>query len=211
MEEIAISKFKATCLAVLENVRKTGKAIVVTRFGEPMAEVLRMRPGRRRIGWVRWRERVKESAERVVAFAHLLVGGPDPLPENSLTLHPNPQSRIANAMDLVPMREAPITYQVGHETARVQFPRSHPADRFLVAAARVFGPTLVTADEQLLQARRSSVASLGKPLKAGEFSLDRRPWPKTTTLVEPGHRSAGSRGLSSPLPPQHLADNKAVV
>ena len=31
MEEIAISKFKATCLAVLENVRKTGKAIPVTR------------------------------------------------------------------------------------------------------------------------------------------------------------------------------------
>lgn len=40
MEEIAISKFKATCLAVLEKVRKSGKPILVTRFGEPMAEVL---------------------------------------------------------------------------------------------------------------------------------------------------------------------------
>ncbi len=39
MEEIAISKFKATCLAVLEKVRKTGKPILVTRFGEPVAEV----------------------------------------------------------------------------------------------------------------------------------------------------------------------------
>ena len=39
MEEIAISKFKATCLAVLEQVRKTGKPILVTRFGEPVAEV----------------------------------------------------------------------------------------------------------------------------------------------------------------------------
>lgn len=39
MEEIAISKFKATCLAVLERVRKTGKPILVTRFGEPVAEV----------------------------------------------------------------------------------------------------------------------------------------------------------------------------
>jgi hypothetical protein len=55
------------------------------------------------------------------------------------------------------------------------------------------------------------IASLGKPLKAGEFSLDRRPWPKTTTLVEPGHRSAGNRGLSSPLRLRYLADNKAVV
>ncbi|HEY7616718.1 MAG TPA: type II toxin-antitoxin system prevent-host-death family antitoxin [Terriglobales bacterium] len=40
IEEIAISKFKATCLAVLERVRKTGKPILVTRFGEPVAEIV---------------------------------------------------------------------------------------------------------------------------------------------------------------------------
>src|SRR5277367_925963 len=40
VEEIAISKFKATCLAVLEKVRKTGKPILVTRFGQPLAEVV---------------------------------------------------------------------------------------------------------------------------------------------------------------------------
>jgi prevent-host-death family protein len=39
MEEIAISKFKATCLAVLERVRKTGEPILVTRFGHPVAEI----------------------------------------------------------------------------------------------------------------------------------------------------------------------------
>jgi prevent-host-death family protein len=39
MEEIAISKFKATCLAVLERVRRTRKPIRVTRFGRPIAEV----------------------------------------------------------------------------------------------------------------------------------------------------------------------------
>jgi prevent-host-death family protein len=39
MEEIAISKFKATCLAVLERVRKTRKPILVTRFGEPVAAI----------------------------------------------------------------------------------------------------------------------------------------------------------------------------
>ena len=39
MEEIAISKFKATCLEVLERVRRTRKPILVTRFGEPIAEV----------------------------------------------------------------------------------------------------------------------------------------------------------------------------
>ncbi|HXJ06705.1 MAG TPA: hypothetical protein VNH65_16495 [Candidatus Acidoferrum sp.] len=39
MKEIAISKFKATCLAVLERVRKTGQPIRVTRFGQPIAEI----------------------------------------------------------------------------------------------------------------------------------------------------------------------------
>ena len=40
MEQIAISKFKATCLAVLERVRKTGQPITVTRFGHPVAEIV---------------------------------------------------------------------------------------------------------------------------------------------------------------------------
>jgi len=40
MEEIAISKFKATCLSVLERVRKTKIPVRVTRFGEPVAEVV---------------------------------------------------------------------------------------------------------------------------------------------------------------------------
>jgi antitoxin (DNA-binding transcriptional repressor) of toxin-antitoxin stability system len=40
MREIAISKFKATCLAALEDVRRTGKPIRVTRFGKPVAEIV---------------------------------------------------------------------------------------------------------------------------------------------------------------------------
>jgi prevent-host-death family protein len=40
MEEIAISKFKATCLAVLERVRRTKQPVRVTRFGKPIAEIL---------------------------------------------------------------------------------------------------------------------------------------------------------------------------
>ncbi len=39
MQEIAVSKFKATCLAVLENVRRTGTPVRITRFGKPIAEV----------------------------------------------------------------------------------------------------------------------------------------------------------------------------
>lgn len=40
MGEIAISKFKATCLAVLQVVKKTGKPILVTRFGQPIAQIV---------------------------------------------------------------------------------------------------------------------------------------------------------------------------
>ena len=40
MEEIAISKFKATCLSVLERVRKTGKPIRVTCFGQIIAQIV---------------------------------------------------------------------------------------------------------------------------------------------------------------------------
>ncbi len=40
MKEVAISEFKAKCLGLLEEVRKTRKPIRVTRFGEPVAEVV---------------------------------------------------------------------------------------------------------------------------------------------------------------------------
>ena len=40
MDEIAISKFKAKCLAILERVRRTNEPILVTRFGKPVAEIV---------------------------------------------------------------------------------------------------------------------------------------------------------------------------
>ena len=40
IETIAISKFKATCLQLLGNVKKTGKPILVTRKGDPIALVV---------------------------------------------------------------------------------------------------------------------------------------------------------------------------
>lgn len=52
IEVIAISKFKATCLAVLERVRRTGRPILVTRRGEPIAEVIPPRPPVRESGWI---------------------------------------------------------------------------------------------------------------------------------------------------------------
>lgn len=52
MEEIAVSKFKATCLAVLERVRKTRKPVRVTRFGKPLAELVPPTAPERPVHWM---------------------------------------------------------------------------------------------------------------------------------------------------------------
>jgi prevent-host-death family protein len=49
MKEIAISVFKAKCLGILEEVRKTRKPIRVTRFGKPVAEVIPPSPQKARV------------------------------------------------------------------------------------------------------------------------------------------------------------------
>jgi prevent-host-death family protein len=40
VEEVTISKFKATCLALLAKVKRTGRPILVTRKGEPIAQIV---------------------------------------------------------------------------------------------------------------------------------------------------------------------------
>jgi len=44
VEEIAISEFKAKCLAILERVEKTKEPIRITRHGKPVAEVVPVKP-----------------------------------------------------------------------------------------------------------------------------------------------------------------------
>ena len=52
MEEVAISVFKAKCLALLEQVRKTKKPIRITRFGKPVADVFPPGPVAKRRNWL---------------------------------------------------------------------------------------------------------------------------------------------------------------
>ncbi len=47
MKEITISKFKAKCLSLLDEVSKTKKPLLVTRHGKPIAEI-RPAPKRRK-------------------------------------------------------------------------------------------------------------------------------------------------------------------
>ena len=50
METINAASFKATCLALLDKVERTGKPIRVTKRGKPVAELVPVAPpGKRRI------------------------------------------------------------------------------------------------------------------------------------------------------------------
>ena len=47
MATVSVSEFKATCLALLERVRKSGQAITVTKHGKPVAKVVAVRSSQR--------------------------------------------------------------------------------------------------------------------------------------------------------------------
>jgi prevent-host-death family protein len=40
MLSLSVSKFKATCLAVLEDVKKNKKTVLITKHGKPIAEIV---------------------------------------------------------------------------------------------------------------------------------------------------------------------------
>ena len=52
MKEVAISEFKAKCLAMLERVRRTQKPLRVTRFGKPVAEIVPPSPDTGQKQWI---------------------------------------------------------------------------------------------------------------------------------------------------------------
>jgi prevent-host-death family protein len=51
-ETVSISEFKATCLARIERVRRTGRRLVITKHGEPVAEVVPPSPPARADRWL---------------------------------------------------------------------------------------------------------------------------------------------------------------
>ncbi|MDR3674063.1 MAG: type II toxin-antitoxin system VapC family toxin [Acidobacteriota bacterium] len=64
---------------------------------------------------------------------------------------------LAKAFAKVPLKDASLTHAVALETRAVRLPHRDPADHFLVATARVYGLTLVTADRQLIRSRAVSI------------------------------------------------------
>lgn len=52
MKRIAISEFKAKCLALLDEVQKTKNPILVTKFGKPIAQVNPPSLNQKNKGWL---------------------------------------------------------------------------------------------------------------------------------------------------------------
>jgi antitoxin (DNA-binding transcriptional repressor) of toxin-antitoxin stability system len=52
IKTIAISKFKATCLAQLDSVHKTGRPLLITRRGEPIAQILPPPIAKKKQSWL---------------------------------------------------------------------------------------------------------------------------------------------------------------
>lgn len=66
-----------------------------------------------------------------------------------VSLLPNARTWIRDAARGV--REAPLTFEVAAASRQLRLSHEDPADRFIVATAKVFGFRLVTADTRLLR------------------------------------------------------------
>lgn len=64
---------------------------------------------------------------------------------------------VSSAVRRYSLQEAEVTWDVALEFDRIQLPHKDPADRLLVATARVYGLTLVTADQRLLDSKACSM------------------------------------------------------
>ena len=76
-----------------------------------------------------------------------------------LKLMPDAVSWINDNLTRLNFREAPLTFEVALAISSLDLPHNDPADGFIAATAKVFGLTLVTADEQLAKLKDIAVLS----------------------------------------------------
>ncbi|HYK82179.1 MAG TPA: type II toxin-antitoxin system prevent-host-death family antitoxin [Gemmatimonadales bacterium] len=69
-DAIPISVFKARCLAVLKRVKATGRPVIVTKFGEPVAEIVPPPPVQPVAPWLgKLKDRAKITGDIVAPVA----------------------------------------------------------------------------------------------------------------------------------------------
>ena len=62
---VKASEFKAKCLALMDQVAKSGKSIVITKKGKPVAELVPHRAGKTRNPFGIWKNSVKITGDIV--------------------------------------------------------------------------------------------------------------------------------------------------
>jgi len=74
-------------------------------------------------------------------------------------LIPDAVTWINDNLSRLNIHEAPLTFEVALAISSLNLPHNDPADGFIAATAKVFGLTLVTADEQLAKVKDIAVLS----------------------------------------------------
>jgi PIN domain nuclease of toxin-antitoxin system len=64
---------------------------------------------------------------------------------------------LANSLNVLPVIEAPLTFEVARTVPTLAAPHEDPADLFLAATAKAFELTLITADRNLIKIEDISV------------------------------------------------------
>ncbi|MGB2592417.1 MAG: type II toxin-antitoxin system VapC family toxin [Candidatus Acidiferrum sp.] len=72
------------------------------------------------------------------------------LEKKRISLRQDFRSWVDESVRDLQLQEAPLSWEVAHELRYTMLEHRDPADRFLVATAKVYELTLVTADERLM-------------------------------------------------------------
>jgi PIN domain nuclease of toxin-antitoxin system len=64
---------------------------------------------------------------------------------------------LAASLSVLPVMEAPLTFEVARTLLTIGLPHEDPADLFLAATAKAFGLTLITADRHLIKTEGVSI------------------------------------------------------
>jgi PIN domain nuclease of toxin-antitoxin system len=64
---------------------------------------------------------------------------------------------LVHSLNVLPVTEAPLTFEVTRTLPTLLAPHEDPADLFLAATAKAFGLTLITADRSLIKTAGVSI------------------------------------------------------
>ena len=80
-----------------------------------------------------------------------------------ILLESTPEQWVRQALNDLPIREAPMGHEVAIQSEGLRLTHKDPADRFIVATALVYELTLVTADKRLVKSRQVPVLANNVP------------------------------------------------